>query len=223
MSHTVTDAERFWDYGMVDTDWVAFPICQPVKKEEWSSGQIKGLASYWNERNWILWHKVGKINYFTVKAFRSVPSDTSNTKGVTEGSETSITWGATFSTMHGEVEHISSEKGIKVVSNSGRRPHTWKIKPNQMCQVVPGQTIEECQILASGMPVLNDQELTCSGSLSDGLIQRLLNSREKPQRFTGIKLAKVNGFGEYCEKIREIVEDQEEDIYVRLEGPLTLH
>jgi len=92
MSHTVTDAERFWDYGMVDTDWVAFPICQPVKKEEWSSGQIKGLASYWNERNWILWHKVGKINYFTVKAFRSVPSDTSNTKGVTEGSETSITW-----------------------------------------------------------------------------------------------------------------------------------
>jgi len=218
MSHTVTDAERFWDYGMVDTDWVAFPICQPVKKEEWSSGQIKGLASYWNERNWILWHKVGKINYFTVKAFRSVPSDTSNTKGVTEGSETSITWGATFSTMHGEVEHISSEKGIKVVSNSGRRPHTWKIKPNQMCQVVPGQTIEECQILASGMPVLNDQELTCSGSLSEGLIQRLLNSREKTQRFTGIKLAKVNGFGEYCEKIREIVEDQEEDIYVRLEG-----
>jgi hypothetical protein len=117
--------------------------------------------------------------------------------------------------MHGEVEHISSEKGIKVVSNSGRRPHTWKIKPNQMCQVVPGQTIEECQILASGMPVLNDQELTCSGSLSDGLIQRLLNSREKTQRFTGIKLAKVNGFGEYCEKIREIVEDQEEDIYVK--------
>ena len=108
-----------------------FLICQLVKdkEEEWSSGQIKGFSSYWNERSWILWHKVGKVNYFTVKVFRSVPSDKSNTKGVTEGSETSITWSAAFSTMNGSAGDVS-EKGIKIIPSSGNRPlsmssRTW--------------------------------------------------------------------------------------------------
>jgi len=26
MSHSTTDAERAWDFGMVDTDWIAFPV-----------------------------------------------------------------------------------------------------------------------------------------------------------------------------------------------------
>ncbi|OPY49350.1 MAG: hypothetical protein A4E49_03173 [Methanosaeta sp. PtaU1.Bin112] len=219
MSHTATVAERSWDYGMVDSDWIAFPICQPVKdkEEEWSSGQIKNFASYWNERNWILWHKAGKINYFTVNAFRSVPSDKSSTKGVTEGSETSITWSAIFSTRNGRVKQVSDE-GIKVIRNSDNRPYTWKIKPGQMSRVIPGQIVEECQILASGMPILTDKDLTCPGTLPDGLIQRLLDSRERTQRFTGIKLAKLHGFTDYREKVHEVVDDREEDIYVRLEG-----
>ena len=28
MSHSPTDAERAWDFGMVDSDWIAFPVCK---------------------------------------------------------------------------------------------------------------------------------------------------------------------------------------------------
>jgi len=126
MSHTTTDAERSWDYGMVDTDWIAFPICKPAEEDRWSDGNIKDLASYWYEHDWIMWQKIGKINYFRVEAFRSVPPDVSSIKGVTEGSETSITWGATFSPWNGRVRLVS-EKGIALINSLNGHKYTWKI------------------------------------------------------------------------------------------------
>jgi hypothetical protein len=68
------------------------------------------------------------------------------------------------------------------------------------------------------MPVLTNPELVCPGMISYGYIERLLASRERTQRFTGIKLARLNESIEYRETVREMINDQEEDIYVRLEG-----
>jgi hypothetical protein len=47
MSHSPTDAERAWDFGMVDADWIAFPVCQAVKEAEWTSGKLRESTSYW--------------------------------------------------------------------------------------------------------------------------------------------------------------------------------
>lgn len=74
MSHSPTDAERAWDYGMVDDDWIAFPVCEAISQADWSTGALRENVSYWHEKNWVRWRGTGTINYLTVAAF--VPSST---------------------------------------------------------------------------------------------------------------------------------------------------
>src|SRR5438093_9580883 len=90
MSHSFTDEARAWDFGMVDRDLVAFPVCEAVQDDYWSAGRLGTESSYWHERNWIRWQCKPWINYFSVSAFRATPHTTSATKGVTEGSQTII-------------------------------------------------------------------------------------------------------------------------------------
>jgi hypothetical protein len=44
MSHSPRDAERAWDYGMLDGDWIAFPILR-ADEQVWSEGLLKGPRS----------------------------------------------------------------------------------------------------------------------------------------------------------------------------------
>ena len=109
MSHSPTDEARAWDFGMVDADWVGFPVCEPAREDSWTAGRLGATDSYWHERNWIRWRTAGRINYFRVAAFRAVPSTKSTTKGVTEGSETAIGWPATFANARGSSRDQRSE------------------------------------------------------------------------------------------------------------------
>ena len=61
--------ERSWDFGMVDTDVVAFPVCGAVGEQYWSRGKLNEDASYWHERNWVKWKAEQHVNYFSVSAF----------------------------------------------------------------------------------------------------------------------------------------------------------
>lgn len=38
MSHSPTDVERAWDFGMVDTDVIAFPVCRAGEENQWTAG-----------------------------------------------------------------------------------------------------------------------------------------------------------------------------------------
>jgi site-specific DNA-methyltransferase (cytosine-N4-specific) len=90
MSHTPTDAERSWDFGMVDSDLVAFPCCEVRADDEWSAGSLHEGVSYWREKNCVRWVASGRINYFSVAAFRSALHSRSRRKGAEEGSENTI-------------------------------------------------------------------------------------------------------------------------------------
>ena len=92
MSHSLTAQERAWDFGMVDSDVIAFPVCTAGEEKLWNSGRLKEPVSYWHERNWIRWQPEGKVNYVRVGQFRTLPPGHATTKGVTEGSETSVDW-----------------------------------------------------------------------------------------------------------------------------------
>jgi len=70
MSHSDTNQERSWDFGMLPQDWIAFPISIVASEELWTRGTLQQSASYWHERSWAHWSTEGKINYFTVDAFR---------------------------------------------------------------------------------------------------------------------------------------------------------
>ena len=217
MSHSTGDAERVWDFGMVDTDCVAFPVCESTRKLFWSHGSLQQGASYWHERNWTHWGLLGRINYFLVSEFRAVPFQPKATKGVTEGSETIIEWPATFSTRTGHVESVQGHK-IAIRRTSDRHLYTWSIRAGQSVFVSPGDAIQEHQVIASAVRPMGDPQLRCPGTLPRNHIANLLQSRERTQRFTGVKLARLLRDTHHTPVIEQLTQDAEEDIYIRLEG-----
>lgn len=58
--------------------------------------------------------------------------------------------------------------------------------------------------------------------MPDEHIDTLLSSRERTQRFTGIKLARLLGTDEHETIAQELANDDEEDVYVRLEAVIAL-
>ncbi|MGA7500720.1 MAG: HEAT repeat domain-containing protein [Isosphaeraceae bacterium] len=195
MSHTPSDEARAWDFGMVDTDYVAFPVCR-ADEVPWSVGRLSDQGSYWHERTWIGWRTIERINYFTVAAFRAVPYSRITTKGVTEGSETSVAWPAIFATRPGIVNAIEGRRVVIQPAAGGRRtPRT--IPPDQTIFVSVDDVIETNQVLASAVRAIPMTELACPGSLPDHHIDHLLASRERTLRFTGIKLARLRREPQY--------------------------
>ena len=217
MSHSVTDEARAWDFGMIDSDLIAFPICQAVEERYWSAGRLGSSASYWHERNWVRWRLIGKINYFRAGAFRSTKFSKSSVKGVTEGSETSICWDAVFSGRAGTVEGCEGNR-ITIRRDSDGHRQTRTVPLNLKLLVTTGDHIEVNQVIASALAPIGDAALTCAGALPAHHVPDLPGSRERTQRFTGIKLARLHSDGNHCDAIAELAADQEEDIYIRLEG-----
>jgi hypothetical protein len=217
MSHSATDEARAWDFGMVDSDLIGFPICQAVEEQYWSAGRLNSSASYWHERNWVRWRLAGKINYFRVGAFRGTKFSKSSMKGVTEGSETSICWDAVFSSRTGTVEGCEGNR-ITIRRESDGHRHTRSIPSNLNLLVATGDRVEVNQVIASALATVGDASLSCSGSLPANHIPDLLGSRERTQRFTGVKLARLRHDGDHCDAVAGLAADKEEDIYIRLEG-----
>lgn len=217
MSHSLTDHERAWDFGMVGADVIAFPVCAAENEVQWNVGRLKEPISYWHERNWTGWHPQGKVNYVRVARFRAVPQDSATTKGVTEGSETSVIWKALFSRRDGFVEAVRSRK-ITIVRTSDGHRHTQTVPKPLQIVVSRGETVTLNQIIASRVSPEKDHDLRCPGVLPEGRLSDLLASRERTQRFTGAKLARLRQDGSLGTTIAGLQSDQEEDMYIRLEA-----
>jgi len=219
MSHSPTDLERAWDFGMVAQDWIAFPVCDPVSEMDWASGKLGQRTSYWHERSWVDWCTSGRINYFTVEAFRSRVHARSRTKGVTEGSENFISWDATFSSRTGPVLAVDkAARKVKIGLEDGSRPYTWRVKEGSEILVSEGDVVEEKQVIAAPVIPIGREGLMCPGVLPAGHLTRLIGSRERTQRFAGVKLARLLDRKEHEAEALELAGDGEEDVYVRLEA-----
>ena len=158
-----------WDFGMIDSDWIAFPVCKSVAEADRAAGAMREDVSYFRQKSWVKWQATGTTNYFTVAAFRSELHATSRTKGVEEGSENVIAWDATFSTRDGVVEEVAQngESGkVTVKRDSDGHRYTWKIGGQKRIVVSVGQRVGCNQVLASAVPPLPVSALRCSGSLS---------------------------------------------------------
>ena len=217
MSHSVTDEARSWDFGMVDSDLIAFPVCKAIDEDYWSAGRLGVDSSYWHERNWVRWLCGMHINYFETRSFRSIPHTRTGTKGVTEGSETTVSWDAIFCSRSGTVERTEGGK-LTIRRGSDGHRHTRAIPDRFQVFVQTGDSVEVNQVIAGSIEPLTHGNLRCPGVLPQGHISQLLQSRERTQRFTGVKLARIRGESEFCDAIRDLAGDNEEDVYVRLEA-----
>lgn len=219
MSHSPNNAERAWNFGMIESDWIAFPVCTPMEETETSLGRLHNSGSYWTEENRITWNTNAYINYFTVREFESHQHNRSATKSGEEGAETYIQWKAAFSTKHdGVVEAVNHDEGKVKVRPSVGRAHTWTAKAPQKIVVGKDEPVSFGQILASAPVPISHTALDCSGRLPNELIFEMLASRQRTRRFTGVKLARFREDATFAAEIEALAHDPDEDVYVRLEG-----
>jgi hypothetical protein len=216
MSHSDSDQERSWDYGMLENDWIAFPISVATTGTTWSKGLFRDKAAYWHERDWSQWIVEGKINYFTVNALRHIAPNAIRRKGVTEGSELTLTWNAKFATCSGKVDAIVGNV-IKLRADN-RHVRSLRISPNFNTYIKAGDVVAKNQILCAGPAPISTEALRCPGRLSNGFIDNCLASRERTVRFSGVKLSRLCQLTEHRVAITELANDSQEDLYVRLEA-----
>lgn len=217
MSHSLTDAERAWDFGMVNSDWIAFPVCRPVDEKLWTYGRLGSRTSYWHERNWVEWQMDGGVNYFTVGVFRSTPHTSTATKGVTEGSETTLSWAGVFSPRTGSIALVDGRR-VTIRRESDGHRYTRSIPADLGIFVSAGDHIHLDQLIAGRVEPLTPGALRCTRRLPQDHISQLFSSRERTQRFTGVKLARLRDDSGHERAVRAITVDDEEDVYIRLEG-----
>ena len=161
---------------------------------------------------------MGKVNYVRVARFRAAPPYSAKTKGVTEGSETSVTWKARFPRRKGVVDVLEGQRITIVRASDGHR-HTQTIPSPLQIVVARGEEVALNQIIASGVRPESERDLRCPGVLREGRrLPRLLASRERTQRFTGVKLARLRRDASLGTLIANLESDPEEDVYIRLEA-----
>ncbi len=100
--------------------------------------------------------------------------------------------------------------------------HTRTLPEALSISVDPGEEIKLNQIIASSVRPERERDLRCPRSLPPGHLSRLLASRERTQRYTGIKLATLRRNNSVRASVAEIERDQEEDLYIRLEAAVYL-
>jgi hypothetical protein len=102
-------------------------------------------------------------------------------------------------------------------SSDGHR-HTRTYREGFDVFVAAGDTVRRHELVAGHIRPLTAATLRCSGHLPPAHLSQLLESRERTQRFTGAKLARLVADASYEEVITRIAADGEEDVYIRLEA-----
>jgi len=217
MSHSPGEAERAWDYGMLDSDWVAFPILS-AQEAVWSSGSLREHDSLWRERNSTTFRVERWINLFTVASFRRIAPKQLKPKGVSEGSEVQVKWKARFAPSSGRVVAADGGRLVYILDRDSNKLRHFRLAKDERPFLAAEQHFEAHQVLAGQVEPLTTDASRCVGGCDTDRIAQMLASRERTVRFTGCKLARLAKDTRLVNKVRELAEDSEEDAYVRMEA-----
>lgn len=217
MSHSPSDAERAWNFGMLDSDWIAFPILS-AEEGAWSAGALDSHRSLWRERTLTTWYVEGRINLFRVVSFRGVAPKQLKPKGVSEGSEIQVKWKARFAPSGGVIVNVSRERlDYSLGDNNGKARH-FRLGVDERAFLAIGDQFEANQVVAGQIAPLTTGASRCVGGCDTAKLKQMLGSRERTVRFTGCKLARFAKDATLASEVRELAEDNEEDAYVRMEA-----
>ncbi len=216
MSHSPSDAERSWHYGMLDEDLVAFPIVEPTEKV-WSDGGLRDLRSMWRERTLTTWRLAGCVNVFTVGAFKAVAPKQKEAKGVSEGSEVQVQWKAKFAPWHGSILDTTARR-VEYTEHGGPPIKRFLLGADERAFLAPGDEFDLNQVVAGQVPPVPRTQMACKGGCGPAEVDAMMHSRERTVRFTGAKLARLGRHSTLANTVRELANDPAEDPYVRMEA-----
>ncbi|MCL4466422.1 MAG: HEAT repeat domain-containing protein [Chloroflexi bacterium] len=208
MSHSLSDPERGWDYGLSDADLVAFVVCT-------RSGDRP-----------IDWEADTLVQYVRVKELRDAQSRgftvVSDQKGVQEGFETRITWPAAIAKSNGVVQLVTPDRvqyrrlrDNRIISLSLIRRGV-KLTPF----VELGDHVVENRVLASIVPA--SEEFPCPGGTANDYYLGRLSSSSLSERYAAAKALSAFWSEDVSRALSRALQETSEHIYVKLEAAANL-
>lgn len=205
MSHSFSDPERGWDYGLEDDDLVALAVCNRTGDKP------------------IDWQADSLVQYIRVRDMRAAQRNGLvlgvDPKGAQEGFEARLTWPAAIANAEGTITEIS-DNYIKYRRALDNRTITLRRIRGEIALnplVIEGDQVRENQILASVMPISVSIPDDIEVVSANDYISRL-ESYSLSERYTAAKALSYLGAENVVEALLERMNDVQDHIYVRLES-----
>lgn len=208
MSHSTSDPERGWDFGLSDHDYVALPVCTKVGEEpiDWEASEL--------------------IQYVSVGDLRQACSEEKvvqeQPKGSQEGFETRLTWPCSVASADGTVAAITDTR-FKFRRASDNRTISLSLTKKQKPLtplVAEGDAVQAGQILLSVVPVC--REIPIQGPLPADHYLGMLDSKSLSERYAAAKALAFFEDERIPPGLEGLLSDADEHIYVKLEAAATL-
>lgn len=208
MSHSFSNAERGWDFGLDDRDLIALVKCvrsgdRPV---DWKADEL--------------------VQYVYVKDMRNAVENkqviSEKPKGATEGFEARLTWLSAVASSEGVVSQIDKDRLKYKRTKDGRTIRvSLKRKGLTLFPLVKvGSSVRKNQIMASVVPVYDAPK--CEKNLTEQHYLGLIKSMSLSDRYTAAKALSYFKSEESIKSLTERMNDEKEHIYVRLEAASSL-
>lgn len=204
MSHSRSQQERGWDFGLDDQDHVALVHCvrngpNPID---------------WTARDLVQYVPVGPLR----TAFRANQITVHKAKGAQEGFEVRVSWPAAVAAADGVVESVND--GVVCYRKSdGGRPVSLRLRrgDKHLTPLVrPAEAVKESQILAAVVPA--GSTYPCPGGAGVETYVALLHSASLSDRYAAAKALGRFESAAATEALLERVRDEREHVYVRVDA-----
>jgi len=208
MSHSISDPNRGWDFGLTDNDFIAFVQC--VKSGErpidWRADELVQYVKVQEMRKALAEKKVVSVK----------------PKGATEGFEARLTWPSDVAKADGRVISID-HNCLKFRRKDDNRIIRLQLRKGDIALtplVRVGDTIKKNQILAS--VVTASDKIRCGGTLTQSYYVELMKSASLSDRYGAAKALSFFKSNETIKALKSKMDDEKEHIYIRLESASSL-
>jgi hypothetical protein len=208
MSHSISDPNRGWDFGLTDNDFIAFVQC--VKSGErpidWRADELVQYVKVQEMRKALAENKVVSVK----------------PKGATEGFEARLTWPSDVAKADGRVISID-HNCLKFRRKDDNRIIRLQLRKGDIALtplVRVGDTIKKNQVLAS--VVTASDKITCGGTLTQSYYVELMKSTSLSDRYGAAKALSFFKSNETIKALKSKMDDEKEHIYIRLESASSL-
>ena len=208
MSHSDSDPERGWDFGLNDGDYVAFPQCERIGEEP------------------VAWRASELVQYVLVRDLRRAREDglvlQEKPKGAEEGFETRLTWPSSVASSDCTVVEVTDSR-VSLRRCTDERLLSLSLKRSGV-QLRPmvraGDTVRRGQIVSS--VVSPTQQLPIGRRLDAHDYLLLLTSPSLSDRYASAKALCFFEDPGISGALKALLDEPKEHIYVKLEAAATL-
>ena len=208
MSHSFSNHERGWDYGLEDDDFVALAVCQRVGNRP------------------IDWEADSLVQYVSVRdlrvAQRAGQTISVEPKGAQEGFEARITWPSSVASSVGTIVRVTPER-LQYKRQADNRTITLSLSKRELGLtplIREGDIVAANQVLASVVPVMT--HFPCSTEATEQEYVAQLSSSSLSERYKTSKALSHFSSADSARALMHKMSDERDHIYVRLEAASSL-